>query len=186
MKVRATPSRDKKKSPVEIAEPIIPSTPKKTTTKSKKRKGNEDTNENPIDTIQVSEFIFSLSYLYFLLYQPPSPKRRGGRNTKSKNSSPVETIPTPPLIEQEPQQQQQQPVSTRTSRRGKKDIDIPIEKQEDIVLNKKNRTGRGKKNTQPINTDNSITVTDVVMASVTVSVKAKSNFLYKYLSKKNF
>ncbi len=72
------------------------------------------------------------------------------------------------MIEQE--QQQQQPLSTRSSRRGKKDIDIPIEKQEDIVLNKKTRTGRGKKNNQPINTDIPITVVDVVMTSVTVSV----------------
>jgi hypothetical protein len=34
---------------------VIPSTPKKTTNKSKKRKGNGDTNENPIDTIQVRQ-----------------------------------------------------------------------------------------------------------------------------------
>ncbi|CAF4468826.1 unnamed protein product, partial [Adineta steineri] len=120
--------RNKKKSTIEVinlspAEPIIPLSAKKTTTtKSKKRKGNDITIENPIDTIQ-----------------PPSPKRRGGRNTKSKNSSPVEPIITPPLIEQ---QQQQPPASTRSSRRGKKDIDIPIEKQEDIVLNKKSRAGR--------------------------------------------
>jgi len=67
MKVRATPSRDKKKSPVETAEPIIPSTPKKTTTKSKKRKGNEDANENPIDIIQVRISFFSKLYLYFFL-----------------------------------------------------------------------------------------------------------------------
>ncbi len=102
-----------------------------------------------------------------ILHQPPSPKRRGGRNTKSKNSSPVETITTPPLIEQEPQQQ---PISVRTSRRGKKDIDIPIEKHEDIVLNKKTRSGRGKKKNEPINTDAPIAVIDVVMTSVTVSV----------------
>lgn len=69
------------------------------------------------------------------------------------------------------EQQQQQPGSTRSSRRGKKDIDIPIEKQEEIVLNnKKPRTGRGKKATQPINTDIPVTVVDVVMTSVTVSV----------------
>jgi len=118
-KTRATPSRGKKKSPIEISEPvIIPSTPKKPTTKSRKRKDNENINENPIDTIQ-----------------PPSPKRRAGRNTKSKNTSPVETIITSPLIEQAPPQP---PASTRSSRRGKKDVDIPIEKQEDIVLNKKN------------------------------------------------
>ncbi len=66
-KVRATPSRGKKKSPLEIAEPIIPSTPKKTTTKSKKRKGNEDANENPIDTIQVRISFFFKLYLYFIL-----------------------------------------------------------------------------------------------------------------------
>jgi len=155
IKVRATPSRGKKKSPMEISEPIIPSSPKKTTTKSRKRKDNENTNQNPIDTIQ-----------------PPSPKRRGGRNTKSKESSPVETIITPPpLIEQEPQQ----PASTRSSRRGKKDIDIPIEKQEDIVLNKKTRTGRGKKNNEPINTDTPVTVVDVVMTSVTVSAPVPSS-----------
>jgi hypothetical protein len=71
------------------------------------------------------------------------------------------------LIEQE---QEQQPLSTRSSRRGKKDINIPIEKQEDIVLNKKTRTGRGKKNNQPIDTDIPITVVDVVMTSVIVSV----------------
>jgi len=154
-KVRATPSRGKKKSPLEITEPIIPPPPPTTTTtKSKKRKGNEEINENPIDTIQ-----------------PPSPKRRGGRNTKSKPSSPVETIPIqpppPPLIEQ-------QPISTRSSRRGKKDVEIPIEKQEDIVLNKKTRTGRGKKNDQPINTDTPVTVVDVAMTSVTVSAPSSS------------
>jgi hypothetical protein len=165
--VRATPSRGKKKSPLEIPEPIIPSTPKKpTTSRSKKRKGNEEINENPIDTIQVSiSSIFNHSSMLFF-YQPPSPKRRGGRNTKTKISSPVETIPTPPLIEQPP-------VSTRTSRRGKKDLDIPIVKQEDIVLNKKTRTVRGKKMPEPINTDKPITVVDVVMTSVIVSVRLK-------------
>jgi hypothetical protein len=61
-------------------------------------------------------------------------------------------------------------ISTRSSRRGKKDLDIPIEKPEEIVLNKKARTGRGKKPNQPINTDTPITVVDVVMTSVTVSV----------------
>jgi len=35
MKIRATPSRDKKKSPVEIAEPVIPPAPKKTTRNKK-------------------------------------------------------------------------------------------------------------------------------------------------------
>jgi hypothetical protein len=166
--VRATPSRGKKKSPLEIPEPIIPSTPKKpTTTRPKKRKGNEETNENPIDTIQVSSIssIFNHNSMLFFV-QPPSPKRRGDRNIKSKNSSPVETIPVPPLIEQPP-------VSIRSSRRGKKNLDIPIEKQEDIVLNKKTRTARGKKNPQPINTDKPITVVDVVMTSVTVSVRLK-------------
>lgn len=86
------------------------------------------------------------------------------------------------MIEQEPPPQQ--PASTRSSRRGKKDIEIPIEKQEDIVLNKKTRTGRGKKPNQPITTDNPITVVDVVMTSVTVSVNRNIlNFIFlsKYL-----
>jgi len=87
-----------------------------------------------------------------------------------KNSSPIETIITPSIIEQE-----QQPISTRTSRRGKKDLEIPIRKQEDIVLNKKTRTGRGKKTNQPINTDTPVTVVDVVMTSVTVSAPAPSS-----------
>ncbi|CAF0942777.1 unnamed protein product [Adineta ricciae] len=155
--VRATPSRGKKKSPVEtvvISPPktITPPTPKKTT-KSKKRKDLEITNENPTDTIH-----------------PPSPKRRGGRNTKSKNASPVEPIVTPPLIEQTPQL----PASTRSSRRGKRDIEIPIEKQENIVLTKKPRTGRGKKTNEPNNTDMPVTVVDVVMTSVTVSAPVPS------------
>jgi hypothetical protein len=150
-----------------IPEPIIPSTPKKpTTTRAKKRKGNEETNENPVDTIQVSISSIFNHQSILLFDQPPSPKRRGGRNTKSKNSSPVEPIPVPPIIEQPP-------ASTRTSRRGKKDIDIPIEKQENIVLNKKPRTGRGKKNPEPINTDQPIAVVDVVMTSVIVSVRSK-------------
>ncbi|CAF3533547.1 unnamed protein product [Adineta steineri] len=158
-KIRSTPSRNKKKSPIEVinlspAEPIIPLSAKKTTTtKSKKRKGNDITIENPIDTIQ-----------------PPSPKRRGGRNTKSKNSSPVEPIITPPLAEQQPPP----PTSTRSSRRGKKDIDIPIEKQEDIVLNKKSRAGRKKKNNEPIITDTSVIVIDVMTTSVTVSAPVPS------------
>jgi hypothetical protein len=64
-------------------------------------------------------------------------------------------------------------ISTRSSRRGKKDLDIPIEKPEEIVFNKKARTGRGKKPNQPINTDTPITVVDLVMTSVTVSVNKK-------------
>ncbi|UJR33110.1 hypothetical protein I4U23_020567 [Adineta vaga] len=158
-KVRATPSRGKKKSPIEtvITSPpklITPPTSKKTT-KSKKRKDTSTTNENPTDTIQ-----------------PPSPKRRGGRNTKSKNNSPVQPMITPPLIEQ--QEQPPAPTSTRSSRRGKKDIEIPIEKQETIVLNKKSRTGRGKKLTEPNNTDIPVTVVDIVMTSVTVSAPVPS------------
>ena len=49
-------------------------------------------------------------------------------------------------------------------------MDIPIEKQEDIVLTKKTRTTRAKKNA-----DKPVTVVDVVMASssVTVSVRSK-------------
>ncbi|CAF2852250.1 unnamed protein product [Rotaria sp. Silwood2] len=159
-KVRATPSRSKKKASLEISEPIIVSSPKKPITKSKKRKCNDDTNDAPVDIIQ-----------------PSSPKRRIGRNRRSKNSSPIETIITPSLIEQEPlpQQQQEPPMSTRSSRRVKKDIDIPIEKQEDVVLNKKTRSGRGKKTNEPINTDNPITVVDVVMTSVTVSASIPSS-----------
>ncbi|CAF0772365.1 unnamed protein product [Rotaria sordida] len=155
-KIRATPSRSKKKPSLEIVEPIIVISPKKPITKSKKRKVNDDTNDNQIDTVQ-----------------PSSPKRRFGRNTRSKNSSPIETIITPPLIEQEPPQQQ--PISTRSSRRGKKDIVIAIEKQEDIVLNKKSRAGRPKKPNEPINTDNRVTAVDVVMTSVTVSASIPSS-----------
>ncbi|CAF4148820.1 unnamed protein product [Rotaria sp. Silwood2] len=159
-KVRATPSRSKKKASLEISEPIILSSPKKPITKSKKRKCNDDTNDASVDIIQ-----------------PSSPKRRIGRNRRSKNSSPIETIITPSLIEQEPlpQQQQEPPMSTRSSRRVKKDIDIPIEKQDDVVLNKKTRSGRGKKTNEPINTDNPITVVDVVMTSVTVSASIPSS-----------
>ncbi|CAF3567345.1 unnamed protein product [Rotaria sordida] len=155
-KIRATPSRSKKKPSLEIVEPIIVISPKKPITKSKKRKVNDDTNDNQIDTVQ-----------------PSSPKRRFGRNTRSKNSSPIETIITPPLIEQEPPQQQ--PISTRSSRRGKKDIVMAIEKQEDIVLNKKSRAGRPKKPNEPINTDNRVTAVDVVMTSVTVSASIPSS-----------
>ncbi|CAF0799489.1 unnamed protein product [Rotaria sordida] len=155
-KIRATPSRSKKKPSLEIVEPIIVISPKKPITKSKKRKVNDDTNDNQIDTVQ-----------------PSSPKRRFGRNTRSKNSSPIETIITPPLIEQEPPQQQ--PISTRSSRRGKKDIVMAIEKQEDIVLNKKSRAGRPKKPNEPINTDNRVTAVDVVMTSVTASIPSSSS-----------
>lgn len=139
-KLRATPSRGKKKSPVEQQV-----TPKKSTTKSRKRKVAEEIIENSVESIQ-----------------PPSPKRRTGRNTKSKISPPIESPPPAP-IESEP------PVSTRSSRRGKKDVDVPIEKQEEIVLNKKTRNVRGKKVNQPTITDTPITVVDVVMTSVTVS-----------------
>ncbi|CAF0847909.1 unnamed protein product [Rotaria sordida] len=156
-KIRATPSRSKKKPSLEIVEPIIVISPKKPITKSKKRKVNDDTNDNQIDTVQ-----------------PSSPKRRFGRNTRSKNSSRIETIITPPLIEQEPPQQQQ-PISTRSSRRGKKDIVMAIEKQEDIVLNKKSRAGRPKKPNEPINTDNRVTAVDVVMTSVTASIPSSSS-----------
>ena len=69
IKVRATPSRGKKKSPIEIIipEPIVLSPPKKTTTKSRKRKENEITNENPIDIIQVrNSFFFNYIYFYYI------------------------------------------------------------------------------------------------------------------------
>ncbi|CAF3387241.1 unnamed protein product [Rotaria sp. Silwood1] len=160
-KVRATPSRSKKKASLATTEPIIVISPKNLTTKSKKRKGNDETTDAPPDVIQ-----------------PSSPKRRVGRNTRSKNSTPFETILIPPFIDQEPPpllpvQQQEPLMSTRSSRRGKKDIDIPIEKQEDIVLNKKTRTGgRAKKTNEPINTDNPVSV---VMTSVTTSIPTSSS-----------
>lgn len=104
-------------------------------------------------------------------FQPPSPKRRTGRNTKPKATTPPVESPPPPPIELEP------PVSTRSSRRGKKDVEIAIEKQDDIVLTKKTRAIRGKKVNQPIITDTPITVVDVVMTSVTVSVRSSNKHL---------
>ncbi|CAF3714654.1 unnamed protein product [Rotaria socialis] len=156
VKMRATPSRSKKILTMDKTEPIILATPKKIMTKSNKRKGIDDATENPIDTIQ-----------------PSSPKRRFGRNTKSKSASVLETIEIPPTIE--PELQQPRIMLTRTSRRGKKDIEIPIEKQEVTVLNKTTRTGRGNKTSEPINTDSSTTVADLVMTSVTVSAPVTSS-----------
>lgn len=51
--VRATPSRNKQKPTLDITEPIILATPKKSVTKSNKRKATEDVIDNPTDTIQV-------------------------------------------------------------------------------------------------------------------------------------
>lgn len=61
------------------------------------------------------------------------------------------------------------PPSARSSRRAKKEVEIPVEKQEEIVLNKKTRTGRGKKNAEP-----PLTMVDVVLTSVIISVRVNN------------
>ena len=109
------------------------------------------------------------------LFQPPSPKRRGGRNTKSKNSSPVEVVAILPVVEPSAPPQLQPPPSVRSSRRAKKEVEIPVEKQEEIVLNKKPRTGRGKKNAEPSNTKPPLTMVDVVLTSITISVRINNS-----------
>ena len=82
---------------------------------------------------------------------------------------------TPPAKEEE-----QQPVApTRSSRRGKKDVELPVEKQDDIVLNKKPRAARGKKLTELLQSDVPVTIVDMVTTSVTVSVSIRSRSLEK-------
>lgn len=106
-KTRSAPSRKKKKSttpppPVaeEVPEPIVPLSPKRTNTRSKKRKENDDrVEENPVSKRPVR-----------------------GRRMKSAE---------PPKEEQ---------------------IEIPVEKQDEIVLTKKARGGRTKKSDAPIPT----------------------------------
>ena len=80
---------------------------------------------------------------------------------------------TPPTKEQE------QPIApTRSSRRGKKDVELPIEKQDEIVLQKKPRAGRGKKRNEPtIHADVPMTFVDVVMTSVAISVRLQMHCL---------
>ena len=58
-------------------------------------------------------------------------------------------ILTPPTKEPE------QPIApTRSSRRGKKEVELPIEKQDEVVLTKKTSAGRGKElNKSTIHTD---------------------------------
>lgn len=56
--------------------------------------------------------------------------------------------------------------STRSSRRGKTDIEIPIQKEE-TVSKKTTRITHGKKVKEVVNTDTSTAIVDVVMTSVT-------------------
>lgn len=74
----------------------------------------------------------------------------------------IETLPPAPVPP---------PSSARSSRRAKKELEIPIEKQEEIVLNKKTRPGRGKKNVQPSTSDAPLTMVDMVMSSVIITVR---------------
>jgi len=132
-KTRSTPSRKKKKSSttttsssVEVSEPIVSLSPKRTNTRSKKRKENED---------QIEE-------------NPVSKRRFGGRRKKSvEAAAAVATEAVVPVEPANTKTNEIAPVSTRSSTRGKKEVEIPIEKQDEIVLKKKTRSGRGKKTT---------------------------------------
>lgn len=82
----------------------------------------------------------------------------------------MEVVATPPVVEP-PVPPQQPPPSARSSRRAKKEVEIPVEKQEEIVLNKKTRTGRGKKNAEPSKIEPPLPMVDIVLTSVTISVR---------------
>ena len=76
-----------------------------------------------------------------------------------------------------PAKESAQPIApTRSSRRGKKEVELPIEKQDDVVLAKKPRAGRGKKLNEPtIRTDAPMTIVDLVMTSVAISVRIQTH-----------